>query len=586
MKPRAYRFTTAAPLLAALVLTSCFAWDDDDADTPSVGPEVGITLSASVSATPGITRADGSIINLHETSLRPSIPHIYYRADADGNVDTAGVKATFYAGIFGCYTGPNKWSELVNSTDAATLNDYYTANLFFNQQASIGAPNARGINALTYSPLRFWPNNKLINPSGDAADTDKHEYVTLWAYYPYNPTSSMGEYGITMTEQEVGKGQGMGRVRFTMNPDASQQVDFMMSAPVVDCNKDRYPIVIDTLATDTLNRYSSKPVPFKFYHMLAQVRIYASIYGTDRMVYQQDENGNDIKADENWFDKWEENDSIKDAYGNKYTKIKVGEEDGVPIYKVEQTTKKKAFGAEEAPDLTKEEFLALGLKVPDEEKCQRWTREDVWDATHTRRRAKLRYQLSLNNIKTSVEFSPEYDTEGNFIAMEHSEATTLGMTTINRYIMNPYWFNYTPGGSPILNDDYMFDYFENVANKPKDDPLGYLEGQSDLHCMELADVYKPELHYNFSPGNILMVVPQKLEDDNVPHIILTAIDDGEGKEYSAKVTINLLKMNINWESGYIYCYAFHDDLAPGDDKVQGPESITVVVDRDKSTDQW
>jgi hypothetical protein len=48
----------------------------------------------------------------------------------------------------------------------------------------------------------------------------------------------------------------------------------------------------------------------------------------------------------------------------------------------------------------------------------------------------------------------------------------------------------------------------------------------------------------------------------------------------------MLKMGLHWESGYIYCYAFLDELRPGDDKVRGPESITTIFDPTKWTDQW
>ena len=45
-------------------------------------------------------------------------------------------------------------------------------------------------------------------------------------------------------------------------------------------------------------------------------------------------------------------------------------------------------------------------------------------------------------------------------------------------------------------------------------------------------------------------------------------------------------MNIEWKSGYIYCYAILDDLRPGDDIVRGPESITTIFDTEQYTDQW
>lgn len=577
MNVKHYRHILSTMLLTVLLLTACSDWDNMEPTPPDEQAQnVGITFSGSVAKS--TMRADGSIINLNETSLRRSQEHTYWRADANGEVSE--VKATFYAGIFGCYTGQYKWSDLVNAANQEAsqdtegekkdetgempairemLNDYYTPNLFFNQQASISAPNERGINALTYSPQRFWPNNKLKD--------GKHEYVTLWAYYPYNPTASMGQYGITMHEH---KGHGMDSVSFTMNPDAAQQVDFMMSAPVMDCNKDDYPLI----STD-VHEYTSKPVPFKFYHMLSQIRIYAFINGVDRIVYQKDSEGNDLVANAEWFDKWEVGDSIKDAYGNKYTKKGNNE--------VEQTTK------EGTPILTKEKFVALHLKVPNEAETQRWKREDIWDITHTRRRAKLTYQLSLNNIKSSAVFYPEYHTDGT-VTMRHTEATTLSSATVNRYIMNPYWFEFGADGSRTkINDDFMFGYFED---RPKtvysDDPLRYLKSWDEIYLNELADVYHPDKHYNFNPGNILMVVPQKLEDSNVPHITLTVTGENANshEKLTAKLTINMLKMDITWESGYIYCYAFLDDLRPGDDKVQGPESITVIVDKSQSTDQW
>ena len=583
------RVITSASLLATLMFCSCSDWVDDidDPEPELPAQDIGITFSGNVSTAPGFTRADGSIVNLNETSLRPSTPHTYYRADASGYVNPKGVEATFYAGIFGCYTGQYKWSELVKmakskpedntqqdgevdgtqqdgeggdtTQEQDILSSHYTANLFFNQKANILERNEEGVNALTYTPQHFWPNNKLT------ADDSQHEYVTFWAYYPYNPTSSMGQYGITTN---TSKGQGMGRVSFTMHPDASQQVDFMMSAPIVDCNRDKYPLI-----STNENQYTPKPVPFKFNHMLAQVRIYAYINAYDNIEYEQDEDGNDIVANEEWYNKWKIGGTIIDAFGNVYTK----KSDDI----VEQTTQKDAFGETEFPDLTKEDFLALKLKVPKEggdRQC--WTREDVWDESHTRRRASLKYQLSLNNIKSSTEFYPVYDNNGNFVTMTHEEATALSSATINRYIMNPYWFQLSP--TTKLNDTYMFGYYED-KREDESDPLGYLRNADDLR--ELADVDNDQLHYNFSPGNILLVVPQKLKDEDVPHITLT-VTDTKNPNMSAKLTINMLKMNITWESGYIYCYAIIDDLKPGDDKVQGPESITVVVNNKDYTDQW
>ena len=90
---------------------------------------------------------------------------------------------------------------------------------------------------------------------------------------------------------------------------------------------------------------------------------------------------------------------------------------------------------------------------------------------------------------------------------------------------------------------------------------------------------------NYVPGNIILAVPQVMSDVDVPNITIT-ITDKSNTSLTGKVTVNLLGMNIEWRSGFIYCYGYLDELSPGDDKVRGPETITVVFDPEKHTDQW
>jgi len=539
----------------------------------------GITFSGSVVSSQLPTRADATIVHLRETEL-PS---------------TAA--STFYAGIFGCYTEQYTWAELVGayqtkyaeyaarvgsssastdgflaSSEFATFKDSpqgkaYTANLLYNAKATIGDDGS-----LTYAPLRLWPNNVLTS------DATKHEYCTFWAYYPYNPTAEIGDYGISLPEERLGQGVGMGRVRFTMQPDAAQQNDFMISALAADCNRDSYPLVKDPQGT-----YSPKPVPLRFYHMLAQVRLYAYIQGSDRMVYVQ-EDGKDKLADATWLANLT-NDThlIRDQYGNTYEIVKSGD----AITSITNKELKASYPSEGS--LTEDEFLKLGLKVPDETQCQRWTRQNIWDKTHTRRRALISYKMELNNIKTTTTFYPHYS--GSAASIAYEPATTLGSATVNDYVMNPYWFHFNDKGErDYLSDEYMFGIFEEqaAAKAPENNVLRYKLGEKNQ-----VDKNDETKHYNFAPGNILLVVPQVLDDDDVPHIVLTAVGSKEGTEgtankveYSARLTINMLKMNIEWKSGYIYCYAILDDLRPGDDIVRGPESITTIFDTSQYTDQW
>ena len=615
----------------AILMSACSEVSDSfsDGPSPSASSEDAIAFSTTVSSIQQATRADATIVNKGETMLLPTL------------------ESNRKVGIFGCYTGPYTWAELValsktefaglatlmasfprfsselsGITEAAfdtkkeeILNKYYSANQMFNVPATINEDGT-----LTYTPLQFWSNNPLPTPS------EGHEYMTFWAYYPYNESSTLGEYGISMYNDEngIGVGKGMGKVKFTMHADAAHHNDFLISAPVVDCNRDKYPLQ----RTDNPATYDPKPVQFHLYHMLAQVRFYTYIRGDDKMVYQKDDvSGNDQKADATWLSGLPDGTTtIIDDYGNVYDIVK----SSGSVTTITNQSLKAVYPADPNVTLTEELFLNLDLKVPDEEKCVRWLRTEpaIWDISHKRRRANITYELQMNNIRTTAEFYPNYTPSGTSIKVD--ESPTLGSVTVNDYIMNPYWFTFHNGQRVRLNDNYMFDYFEDTpvgeelnatssseegmakyddidgidwsklgstydvtARPAPTDPLYYLQE----HHENLHPVGSTDKHYNYSPGNILLVVPQELKDEDVPHVIITAKGKRavwnntekkwtEGETLTAKVTVNLLKMGISWESGYIYCYAFLDDLKPGDDKVRGPESITVLFNKDWYTDQW
>ena len=597
-----------AATMISLLFTSCRDTISDGGGTTGLNEQKNaISFNTAVLSSQKASRADGTIVNWKQTSLPPSVAHTYYRVDENGAVKSES--KTFYAGLFGCYTGPKTWEQLVamslkpspTAAEQDTLNMYYSANQLYNVPATIGTA-VSGSNSLTYSPYRLWPNDG--------------KYMTFFGYYPYNPTSAQGDYGIAIVNDEngVGEGKGMGTVHFTMHSDASLQNDFLISAPATNCTRDEYPLQVNSDGT-----YSPKPVRLNFYHMLAQVRIYAYVRGDDKMVYQKDGEGNDVVADATWFDAWAVDETIKDAWGNVYTKVYANGTDDSEGYAVERTTQKAAFPTEFAANLTKEQFLALELKVPDESQCIRWARGTNWDVTHSRRRAAIDYSMEVNNIKTEAEFFPDY-TNPSGATIGYRTGSTLGYATINHYIMNPYWFTFKDNKRERLNDNYMFGQYEDTpaykrlnasttmanyddidgidwSNTTKwgtiddshRDPMGYLTGKDEdhLNLIKVPDS-DPAKHYNFAPGNVILVVPQKLNDDDVPHIVITAKgrNVADTEDLSAKVTINMLKMGINWQSGFIYCYAFLDELMPGDDKVRGPESITVVFDTSQYTDQW
>lgn len=646
MKPAQHFIFNISYLIISVVLTACSSdWRDGIApSTDGEGSNDAVAFSAYVSSSRQASRANATIVNKGETTLLPT--------------ETSNRRA----GIFGCYTGKYKWAELVtlsntayadrdglaevfadlkaaenvtayNTKKADILNKYYSANLMFNTPATIKADGT-----LSYLPLQFWSNNPL--PGGT-----EHEYMTFWAYYPFNESSTLGEYGISMTNDEegTGRGKGMGKVKFTMHADAANHNDFLISAPVTDCNRDKYMLQrTDNTPSDDTPSYDPKPVQFRLYHMLAQVRFYTYIRGDDKMVYKVDSKGNPIKADQAWLDNLTDGSSttIIDDYGDVFEIVKSGS-----TYNITNWSLKSVFDSDPKATLSKEQFLELNLKVPDEEKCVRWLRTNpaIWDLNHARRRANITYELQLNNIRTTSTFYPHYyyDLGSDAVSIDVTPPAALGSVTVKHYIMNPYWFTFEGGKRIRLNDNYMFGYFENtpvgkefnastaetlnaasmsayddvdgidwsalastydVTQAPNDvsnpsvvDPLGYLKDHNQ-HT-ELHPLTTEGAHYNYAPGNILLVVPQELSDEDVPHVIITAKGKRgvwnseakkwtEGEELSARVTVNMLKMGISWQSGFIYCYAFLDDLKPGDDKVRGPESITTLFNKDWYTDQW
>lgn len=590
------------PLWLALTLTACQSdWRNGIVESPAT-PSQGdaIAFTSSVVTSQSATRSDASIVNLHETWLPESKERSYVSAEvnADGTVSTTPTTATYYAGIFGYYMGQKA------STDFTGIGgDQPVADLMFNQKADIGAATFDEAgklllpNTLHYEPLRFWPNNVVET----ATPTPQHERCTFWAYYPWNEAVTPALYGIDISREAINQG----RISFTMNPDASQHVDFMMSDIVTDANKDNHPLRLNADSS----AYEPTPVQLNLHHMLAQVRLYAFVRGADKMVYQKASDGTtDLVADDAWFDSWAVGGTIIDEYGNEYKKTGSNA--------VEQSTRKDGLSEEDITkygcgDLTKAQFVSLGLRVPDETRCKRWNRDGgTWDVTHSRRRANINYKLEFNNIHTRCTFSVAYDPATQRTRIVSETPRSLGSITVGHYVMNPYWFRFDKDGQRVmLNDSYMYGFFEDTPAygdgtkgvKPADNTdgmdwstyaggtsnaMGYALTNENLDYTRLTDK-----HYNYPPGNIILAVPQEMDDEDVPNVVITAYGQGtqDGKEMnmSGRVTVNMLNMGLKWESGFIYSYAFiENDLRPDDDKVRGPESITVAFDPDKWGSQW
>lgn len=472
-----------------------------------------IAFSGRVVSSSVATRADASLLD-------KSVTHLTATATNDK-----------YVGIFGAYTGQQTWAEYKTSNSAEP-----PANMFFNQQASVAAVSG-GTNALTYSPLRFWPNATV-------GATSNYEYAHFWAYYPWNAAGDPGDNGIAIVAADNGKygmPNGMGKIKFTMQADAANQVDFLMSDLKANCNKNTYPL-LDAGA----GGYLPKPVPFTFHHALAQVRIYAFIRCTDKIVYAK--NGD------------------KELTVKAVTSTTVTLTDGTNDFPIAVETVNQKY----TDAWGKEQTVASDDKIPDDtswltvalktENTVRWSRTGTLDTGNKKYLADKSMSVSLNNIYTSAIFTPAYNTSTEATSFSSAvQGSATGTSTVNSYTPRTDWFLYSSESGKedvrvMLNTDHMY------GN----------DGSSVAY---------------FAPGNIMLVVPQTLTDDDVPSVSITVTDNNNATK-TARVTYNMLNLGISWESGFIYSYAFIEELMPGDDKVKGPENIIVVFSPSQITDQW
>ncbi len=542
----------AALAITAMAATAC---TDNHTLTPGTQPTTDLATAIEFSAVAddadAETRADATLVNKSETWL-PA---------------TNGTTGAPRVGLFGYYTGTNSWNALqtlcnTSFADRATLattefaslaflaskDEYnqakntrlaahFTANTFYNVPLTIGTPNttaAKGqmTNTLSYDDKRYWPN-----------DGGK---MSFWAYYPWTATATTAAAaGIYIDPAVIAAGAGMGSIRFNMEEYARNQVDFLISDLVTDKTKASYPLTDEN--GDDAKREPAR-VPLRFRHALAQVRLYSHVSYTPKITYERTPlTGEFVLAtggEAFTFNgaNGQTSATYTDADGNTQTIQNVA---GQPMIK-EVTT---------------------------------WG-----DGAKT-------VELAFNNINTDAIFTPSWSNTGG-TAITSSVTGALGSAKVDGYIENPYWF-YHPGhadNGKKINTDFMYESIEAQEGTTYDlDGSELAAGdektkRATTYAAFLAEAEKKSdtYHYNFAPSNIIMAVPQHLKDDNVPNVTIT-VSCGE---QTARVTVNLVGMNIKWESGFIYCYAFVDELAPGDDIVRGPESITVLFDPLRWTDQW
>ena len=516
--------------------------------------ENGIAFSSNVITSRVATRADASLVNKNEYHLPATTTGV------DGN--------NLYVGVFGAYTGQHTWAKLKTivakaegsrtTEEKAALAEHYKANFFFNQQAEVAvAAGTPQTNILSYNPLRFWPNN-LVKSS---LIPSRYEYASFWAYYPWNPTGDPGTNGIAIVptaNDTYSMASGMGKLKFTMQTDAKDQVDFLLSDLVADCSKDQYPLIESTVPAD--KGWTPKRVPFTFHHALAQVRIYAFIRCTDKIVYAKD-------GDKELWVKSKDDSKVTLTDGlNDYDKtVDAVDQTYIDFWGKEQTVVIEPGKKLKIPDDTwwlydGADKAAKQAAAAAAQKTQRWTRTGTTDYGGNKYYANKKMSVAFNNIYTSAIYTLS-DTQPSFTSEKQGSA--VGTSTVSDYKFRHDWFlPHNTDARVMLDTERMYGIDSNGD--------GYGDGQPF-----------------FDRGNIMLVVPQTLTDDDVPNIVVT-VTDATNAAVNARVTVNLLNLGITWESGYIYSYAIIDELQPGDDKVRGPENIIVVFNPDptKNTDQW
>jgi len=550
----------AALAITAMAATAC---TDNHTLTPGTQPTTDLATAIEFSAVAddadAETRADATLVNKSETWL-PA---------------TNGTTGTPRVGLFGYYTGTNSWNALqtlcntafadratLETTEFASLASlaskdeynqakntqlaaHYTANTFYNtpltieevEESAISSqtpPTGTMTNALSYTDKRYWPN-----------DGGK---MSFWAYYPWTATATTAAAaGIYIDPAVIAAGAGMGSIRFNMEEYARNQVDFLISDLVTDKTKANYPLTDENGVGGAAISSQPSRVPLRFRHALAQVRLYSHVSYTPKITYERTPlTGEFVLAT------GDETFTVNGADGK--TSATYTDADG------NTQTIKNVAGEPKIKEVT---TWGNGAKT---------------------------VELAFNNINTDAIFTPSWSNTGG-TAITSSVTGALGSAKVDGYIENPYWF-YHPGhadNGKKINTDFMYESIEAQESTYDLDGSKLADGDEKTKrvatysaFLAAAEKKSDTYHYNFAPSNIIMAVPQHLKDDNVPNVTITVSCGTQ----TARVTVNLVGMNIKWESGFIYCYAFVDELAPGDDIVRGPESITVLFDPLRWTDQW
>ena len=163
-------------------------------------------------------------------------------------------------GVF-AYFHPGDHSNSITGVWNNTNVSLNYSNMLLNEPVTRVEPSA-GTYSYTYESTRYWPRN----------ETDR---ISFFAYYPYAANAFIVDEGaasdgtgITLQDPEddhYGYSHnpvGFPKFKFVVNPDAAQQVDFMISDMCLNQSKKAGVLT-----------GNNNDVQFTFHHMLSQIRI-------------------------------------------------------------------------------------------------------------------------------------------------------------------------------------------------------------------------------------------------------------------------------------------------------------------------
>lgn len=139
---------------------------------------------------------------------------------ASGEISSIERLHAYGFGVFGSYTGLNRYSESNVSSD-----------FMHNQQVTWVAGDS-----WDYEPVKYWPSGE-----GDSGIGVLDHYVSFFAYAPYsdgdssNPASNPAGYCIPSFCNP--KEQGDPWLLYRIHPDVDRQVDLLYCAPLLDQSK-------------------------------------------------------------------------------------------------------------------------------------------------------------------------------------------------------------------------------------------------------------------------------------------------------------------------------------------------------------